>query len=294
MNFKKTKNIFILSIIFLSLLSLVCFISVKAAEQTTGQTSVGQTFSFPWSNATGLGALIKQIYLITLGLVGVLALGIIVFGGIQYSMSAGDPTRQKDARDRITQALWGVILLLAAFLILNTINPDLIKLEEPSFGTIITASSTGELIDTTNPATSLTEQQIRSKLASWGITVWESCPGCTKVSCLRQNTINELGDLAKHCQNAIHHGTQDCPITLTGGCEQTGHAQGVYSHANGYKVDLQPATAGSDLSTYILNNCAKLSGTSSVYKERYRCSSGAIYNLESQTNGGFHWDVVIP
>ena len=290
MKSKKTKKLFTITFLLLAISFLACFAFANAADQT----SVGQAFSFPWSNATGLGNLILQIYRIALGIVGILAFGMIIFGGIQYSMSAGDPSRQKDARDRITQAIWGAILLLAAFLILNTINPELTILKEPSLGSISTAPSTSGPIDTTNPATSLTEQQIRNKLSSWGITVWESCPGCTKVSCLRQNTISALGDLAKNCQNAINHGSKNCPITLTGGCEQTGHAQGVYSHANGYKVDLQPATTGSDLSTYILNNCSKLPGTSTLYRERYRCSSGTIYNLEPQENGGFHWDVVVP
>lgn len=134
------KNIFKKIFVLLAFLSLTFFVSAEAATTTVGQTPVGQLFTFPWSDATDLNALVKQIYLIALGIIGILAFGMIIFGGIQYSMSAGDPSRQKDARDRITQAIWGVILLLAAFLILNTINPDLIKLTDPTLKQITSAS----------------------------------------------------------------------------------------------------------------------------------------------------------
>ena len=133
---RKLKNIFGKTIILFAFLFLTSSLFAGAADQTVGQTSVGGLFHFPWSNTTGIGNLVKQIYLIALGIVGALALGMIIFGGLQYSMSAGDPSRQRDARDRITQALWGVVLLLSAYLILKTINPELVNLKEPNLGTV--------------------------------------------------------------------------------------------------------------------------------------------------------------
>ena len=74
-----------------------------------------------------------SIFRFGLAIAGLLALGIIIFGAIQYATSAGNVARQQDAKDRITSAIYGIILLVGATLILSLINPDLIKLkwEEP-------------------------------------------------------------------------------------------------------------------------------------------------------------------
>lgn len=132
---KKTKKILIKSAALSALLLLSIFLYVnyaRAADATVEENNVMKQFHFPWSESSGISGLVKQIYLIALGLVGALALGMIVFGGVQYAASAGNPSRQTDARDRITQAIWGVVLLLCAYLIFNTINPDLLKLKEPN------------------------------------------------------------------------------------------------------------------------------------------------------------------
>ena len=77
---------------------------------------------------------ILMIFRFSLALAGLLALGIIIFGAIQYTTSAGNVARQQDAKDRITSAIYGIILLVGATLILTTINPDLalLKWEKPA------------------------------------------------------------------------------------------------------------------------------------------------------------------
>ena len=243
---KKTQKLFVITLILFAMLFLACFTFAKAVETTIGQqTPIETQFKFPWSanpsSATPLSGLVKQIYLIALGIVGALALGMIIFGGLQYSMSAGDPGRQKDARDRITQALWGVVLLLAAYLILKTINLELVNLKEPNLKTItaappITAPSITDVI--THPSgTKLSEQEVRAKLAALGIKVnHDPCSagqttGCTNLEGLRENTIYELASLRTACPNA--------EIVVTAGTEG-GHAEGPISHSTGYKVDLRP------------------------------------------------------
>jgi len=143
MFYKKIKNLFVKTAILSAVLLLSCFIYVEAVDQSTGgQTSVAQRFHFPWSGITDTASLVQQIYLIALGLVGVLALGMIIFGGLRYATSVGNPSAQTDARDIITQAIWGVVLLLCAYLILNTINPKLKELKSPEFEALTAATST--------------------------------------------------------------------------------------------------------------------------------------------------------
>jgi len=74
---------------------------------------------------------IVAIYTYGLGLGALLALTMIVIGAVQYTLSEAI-TSKEDARDRILKAIWGLILLLAATLILNILNPKLTTLEEPA------------------------------------------------------------------------------------------------------------------------------------------------------------------
>lgn len=83
-----------------------------------------------------LAEYIRTIYRFALGLSGLLVFIMIVWGGIQYTISAGNTTATGDARDRIFQAILGMGLLFLSYIILNTINPDLISLREPNVGDV--------------------------------------------------------------------------------------------------------------------------------------------------------------
>jgi len=78
---------------------------------------------------TTLPEIIKYIYLFSLGIVGLTAFVCIIIGAVKYITSAGNDSKMGDAKDRITSALLGILVLLASVLILTTINPDLINLE---------------------------------------------------------------------------------------------------------------------------------------------------------------------
>ncbi|MEK7622188.1 MAG: pilin [Patescibacteria group bacterium] len=62
-----------------------------------------------------------------IGLAGGIAVLFIVIGGLQYIFSEV-PGVKSSGKERISNALVGLILALAAYLILYTINPDLINL----------------------------------------------------------------------------------------------------------------------------------------------------------------------
>lgn len=90
---------------------------------------------YPWCGTKELGSsegLVAKFYIYALAAVGVAALGAIIYGGILYTVSAGNTSKQREAKEWITGAIWGIVLLLGAALLLGTINPELVKLEEPS------------------------------------------------------------------------------------------------------------------------------------------------------------------
>lgn len=71
---------------------------------------------------------LEKIYIIGIGLAGILAVLMIVIGGIQYIGSGMSPSGKSDAKDRITNAIMGLLLALLSYLILNTIDPNLVSL----------------------------------------------------------------------------------------------------------------------------------------------------------------------
>jgi hypothetical protein len=75
---------------------------------------------------------IARIYQFGLMVAGLAAFGSIVYGALQYTLSAGSFTKTEEAKEQITQAIYGLVLLLGAFLILYTINPSLVQLRDPN------------------------------------------------------------------------------------------------------------------------------------------------------------------
>jgi hypothetical protein len=72
------------------------------------------------------GAIISYLKLLLVlinGLVGGIIILVIVIAGIQYITSAGDPTRIKSAKNRLTQAFTGLFLYLMMNAILNFLIP---------------------------------------------------------------------------------------------------------------------------------------------------------------------------
>lgn len=90
-------------------------------------------YKYPWcqdaSQSPSPAGLIARFYQIALGLVGAAALGVLIYGAILWTLS-GMVTAKQDALEWIKGAVWGVMLLLGAYLILHTINPNLVKLGE--------------------------------------------------------------------------------------------------------------------------------------------------------------------
>ncbi len=68
---------------------------------------------------------VKYFYYLFLMIAGLLALGVMVYGGLLYLISAGAPVKMIAAREQITGGILGFVILLSSYLILATINPQL-------------------------------------------------------------------------------------------------------------------------------------------------------------------------
>ena len=77
---------------------------------------------------TSLGNYLSLLFKTLIGLAGGISALIIVVSGLQYMLSEV-PGVKTSAKGHIQEALTGLVLALAAYLILYTISPDLTKLD---------------------------------------------------------------------------------------------------------------------------------------------------------------------
>lgn len=73
----------------------------------------------------GLEVYGRYLFNLSVFITGIVLFISLIWGGIIYLISWGDPVKIKEAKERIVSAFFGVILLLSSYLILTTINPQL-------------------------------------------------------------------------------------------------------------------------------------------------------------------------
>lgn len=74
---------------------------------------------------------IYYLFIFGFGSISVLALAQMIIGGIMYILAASNAVKVEEAKDTIKQALFGFGILLVSYLLLRTINPDLVRLQNP-------------------------------------------------------------------------------------------------------------------------------------------------------------------
>lgn len=126
---KKTKNTSLIKPLFF----LVVFIiligpALVIAQQNyvplapiEGITNVGQ-------NVVNVGNYLRNLYRLGIGLAAALAVIVLAYGGIRY-MTSEVISSKSAAIGMMRNAVGGLILALSSFILLNTINPDLVSLD---------------------------------------------------------------------------------------------------------------------------------------------------------------------
>ncbi len=71
----------------------------------------------------------QKLYQYLISISGVVALVVLIVGGIIYLTSVGEPEKLNKAKKQILAALFGIVLLLSSYLILRTINPELVNIQ---------------------------------------------------------------------------------------------------------------------------------------------------------------------
>ncbi len=106
------------------LLSLVLVSNVYALEAQYPEI-LGKTIT---DETTPAGYVVYFFYL-AMSLGSVLVFIILVMAGIDFITAGGEPAKISEGRKKIISAIVGLIVLFSSFLILNSINPALLKIE---------------------------------------------------------------------------------------------------------------------------------------------------------------------
>lgn len=104
-------------------------IKVAAAANVTINTNIPGA-----SPSDSIQGVISNFYSFALIIAGILAFGAVVWGGIKYATGRGNPTAESEGKSWITNALLGLLLLGGAWIVLYTVNPNLVSLTDPSKG----------------------------------------------------------------------------------------------------------------------------------------------------------------
>ena len=105
-------------------LFLMIFFAAGFAKAITIDTSIPGLNTATTNDPAQCGA-IFGFYNYALAIAGILAFGAITYGGVLYTLAAGNPSGQSTGKEWVLGAIYGLLLLVGAYFILHFINPDI-------------------------------------------------------------------------------------------------------------------------------------------------------------------------
>lgn len=217
---------------------------------------------------------LKGVFMLIIAIAGGLAVIRIIFGGIKY-LAIESITGKSDAKETIQNAIWGLLLIISAWLILYTINP---KLVDFNLSIPVQTIGTGDNnLITGQGGAPLSQAEVLSRFTAAGVQV----AGAITLEGLREGIVNETIRLNSECISV----DPSCKVFVTSAV-RSGDGT-VCSHASGNKVDLRSGGQGIALTNFIKNNYQKFPNRSDGAL-MYRSPGGIFYALEID-----HWDVAV-
>ena len=140
-SFPKILIITFLAIFIVQLFGLVLLFTLPQPSQAAdikfpqvgipgSEFDTGKTYDFSKDASTKPIALyIQAIYKYAIGIVGILAAIVLMFGGVLWIVAGGNASQISEAKAWIGAALTGLILALTSYLILYTVNQALVNLQ---------------------------------------------------------------------------------------------------------------------------------------------------------------------
>jgi hypothetical protein len=115
--------------IFLVIFLFFIFVSFILAREAELEYPEIPGAEAPRSVKTFMPEYIKYLFNFAIIIAGLVAFASLVYGGFRYLTSAGNPVVMGDAKSQITAGILGLVLILGSYLLLTTINPQLVILK---------------------------------------------------------------------------------------------------------------------------------------------------------------------
>lgn len=248
-----------------------------------------------------LGTYIPYLFNLLIGLSAVTAVVMIVIGGFQYMTTDAFQGKQ-DGKNRIKNAVIGLVLVIAAYLILYTINPNLLNINlnigpattaAPKLGSL-TVNGTLINLDTKDQLLSQDQASLVLKSDGFSFDSTGNCydptnGNCTSVQGMHSDTAYGLVNLKDAC------GSSCAELVITGGTE-VGHACNdpatCLSHQSGFKADISNTQGnGANLVSFIEQQVQAQNNTTMQTNGFYNITiNGYTYQVHPE---GSHMDITV-
>ncbi|MBI4407397.1 MAG: hypothetical protein HY565_02750 [Candidatus Kerfeldbacteria bacterium] len=119
--------------------------TTSATTSTTGEAAAADYVPGPESaysleqpfagedSVKNIGEYIQLVYRFALGIVGIIAVVLIMFGGLRWMAAAGNESIITEAKEIVTSAVTGLVIALLSYVILAFINPQTLDLSVSVF-----------------------------------------------------------------------------------------------------------------------------------------------------------------
>lgn len=203
---------------------------------------------------------------------------VFAWGGFKMVISGGESGSISEARGMMTNALVGIVIVLCAWLLIDTLLKLVVDDSVVGVWNEITCTPTEPATQSQSGTIgTLSDNEARSMLSAAGITVNKTEAQGTSLEGIRRETLEDAIRIKQGC---------NCDVVITGGTETTGgHVQSATGHTAGYKYDMRPNQA---LDLYIGSKFMPR-GVRSDGAPEYVSPHGVIYAREAD-----HWDVMVP
>ena len=246
--------------------------------------AVGGNLSFDVSHST-ISSATSSLFVLMISACLLAGMIRFAYAGLLY-VKATSSNQANEAKDILKNAAYGIIGVLGIYLILNQINPDMLR-GDISFAKIEgnkIVSAQPQATSAVNTSVNPNEAEARKKLIGVGVNNPNPCTGgqtsgCTTIAGLPDKSFDMVNDLKVHC---------NCSVMITGGTEP-GHK----SHGPGLNVvDLRCDSGGKGCGTDSLSNYIRSTGASRTpksfcYEEFYLNG----FKFCNEINSAIHWHV---
>lgn len=155
---------------------------------------------------------------------GILALGGLIYGGILYLISTGKPERMSSAKNQISGAFFGLLILLSSYLILKTLSPQFINLKIPTLQTVQIpvkpdvplpeTTAINSSIDVEMPFSRIIENLFETYISDYPKPEEEKIPRMTRIKNIAETTKEITNKLLNQSEN-LKNAADECSCRQT-------------------------------------------------------------------------------